>query len=82
MKTFQKKFVALSAVAGLAVFGAACEANDTDVESPGVEEPADDTVVEGDTELEGDTTVEGETELEGDTTLEGDTEATEAETTE
>ncbi|MBW3620366.1 MAG: hypothetical protein KY461_08985 [Actinobacteria bacterium] len=60
MKTFQKKFVALTAVAGLAVLGAACEAEGGDVESPGVTEPAD----EGDTTLEGDTTVEGDTELE------------------
>lgn len=73
MKTFQKKFVALSAVAGLALFGAACEAEgDTEIESPGVTEPAD----EGDTTIEeGDTTVE-----EGDTELEVEPTATETAT--
>lgn len=64
MKAFQKKFVALSAVASLAVLGAACDDDDATVVDPGVEEPADDTIVEGDTEVEGDTTVEGDTETE------------------
>lgn len=73
MKTFKNKFVAITAVAGLAVLGAACEAEETNVESPGVTEPAeDDTFIE-----EGDTTIE-----EGDTTteLEVDPGTTEAET--
>lgn len=73
-----KKLVALTAVAGLSVLGAACDA-DTEVESPGVEEPADDVVVEGDAEGETDVTVEGDTEapVEGDT--EADAEATSTE---
>lgn len=84
MKTFKNKFVAITAVAGLAVLGAACEAEETNVESPGVTEPAtDDTFIEeGDTTVEeGDTEVEADPDAGTDTTLEGDTEATE-ETTE
>lgn len=72
MKTFQKKFVALTAVAGLAVLGAACE-SETEV-SPGVEEPADDVVVEEETTVESDT---GATE---DTTMETEADATATET--
>lgn len=77
-----KKLIALTAVAGLSVLGAACDA-DTEVESPGVEEPAEDVIVEDEGEgtdvtVEGDTTEEAP---EGDTTVEGDTteEAPEAE---
>ena len=75
MKTFQKKFVALTAVAGLAVLGAACE-SETEV-SPGVEEPADDVVVEEETTVESDTgTDTGATE----DTMETEADATATET--
>lgn len=78
-----KKLIALTAVAGLSVLGAACDA-DTEVESPGVEEPADDVIVEDDAEGETDVTVEGddttvEEAPEGETDAEADAEATSTE---
>lgn len=63
MKSLRNKFVALSAVGGLAVLGAACEAEDT--ESPGVEEPAGDVTVDEGTDTGLDTGTETETEPAG-----------------
>jgi hypothetical protein len=74
MRSIQKKIASIALVGGLAVFGAACEA-ETDVEDPAQEVPADDGLGDdtGTTEDDGltddgteDTGTETETETEGD----------------
>jgi hypothetical protein len=41
MNSFRKRYLSLAMVAGLAVFGVACDDADNGVDDPAVEEPAD-----------------------------------------